>query len=210
MKLIEIYSGLIWSVCYEGEKKDTFSKLFRHWTDVEYLTKFITKNQRLLSNNIFFAGLSVKDVIMNALNEAINFNKDFTRYYWNEINGEHPNLDDRFVILNRRAGRDDLKREMYGHPKDDTKMTSVFRLYAVKVPSEKKEEPPAYVITGGGIKLSDSMPQMKELAREYTRIETVQGWLEQNKISTKEQLIDFQTKYAEQANDRMGKTGAKD
>ena len=192
MKLIEIYSGLIWSVCYEGEKKDTFSKLFRQWTDIEYLTKYITQRQRFLSNNIFFSGYSVKDVIMNALKEAVNFRAAFTRYYWNERNGTHPNLDDRFVVLNRRAGIDDLKREMYGHPRDDTMMTSVFRLYAVKVPSENSEEPPAYVITGGGIKLSDSMPQMKELNREYTRLKTVQGWLDQNGIFNKEQLIDFQ------------------
>ena len=190
--------------------KDSFSKLFNHWTDAEFLTNCITDNQCFLTNNLFFAGLSVKDVIMNALREARNFRKDFTQYYWNERNGTHPNLDDRFVILNRRARIDDFKREMYGHPPDSRLMTSVFRLYAIKVPSEKENEPPAYIVTGGGIKLTDSMPQMKELRREYNRIELVQNWLEQKKISTKEQLIEFQKKYAEQTINRMGKTGSKD
>lgn len=210
MKIVEIYSGLIWSVCYEGEKKDTFSKLFRQWTDAEQLTKFITEHQRFLCGNLFFAGLSVKDVIMNALSEARGFLRDFTQYYWNERNGIHPNFDDRFVILNGKSCKDDLKRKMYGHQQDETRMPSVFRLYAVKVPSAEKKEPPAYIITGGGIKLTDSMHQMKELTREYSKIETVQDWLERNRIFTKEQLIDYQKKYAEQANDRMGKTGAED
>ena len=191
MKLIEIYSGLIWSACYEGEKKDVFSKLFIHWIDAEYVTTFITNHQRFLNNNPFFAGLSIKDVIMNALREARNFKRDFTKYYWNQINKTHPNFKDRFVVLNRRAGFDDFKREMYGHSSEnDEPMVSVLRLYAVEVPSSQEDEPPAYIITGGGIKLADAMPQMKELNWEYQRLKFVQGWLEQNKITNKEQLIE--------------------
>ena len=210
MKLIETHTGIIWSAWYEGESVDVFARLFRQWIDTEYLTNYITENQRFLAGNPFFSGLSVKDVIMNANKEARAFRLAFNKYYWNGRNGTHPDLDDRFIVLNRRAGIDDLKREMYGHPPDLKLMTSVFRLYAVKVPSEKQNEPAAYIVTGGGIKLTDAMPQMKELQKEYNRIELVQNWLHQNKITTKEQLIAHQNKYAEQHNDKMGAVGEAD
>lgn len=210
MKLIETYSGIIWSAWYEGESKDVFAKLFKQWIDTEYVTNYIINNQRFLAGNPFFRGLSVKDVIMNANKEARSFLRSFNKYYWNGRNGNHPDLDDRFIVLNRRAGIDDLKREMYGHPPDLNLMTSVFRLYAVKVPSEKQNELAAYIVTGGGIKLADAMPDMKVLNWEYNRLESVQNWLKQNKITTKEQLIEHQNKYAKQHNDGMGETGTED
>ena len=199
MKLKETYQDIIWSACYEGEKTDVFSRLFKNWIDTEFVSEFIFKNQRFLNDNLHFAGYSVKDVIMNANREARSFRGLFEMYYNNQINKKHPNLDDMFIFLNKKRldGKDDLKRKMYGHPPNRNLMTSVLRLYAVKVPSGKKNEPPAYIITGGGIKLSDSMPEMKELNKEYTRIELVQDWLEQHKITNKEQLIEYQ-KNAEQ------------
>lgn len=196
MKLIEAYPGIIWSTCYEGTKEDVFTKLFKLWINLEYLTNYITARQRFLADNIYFRGLSVKEVIMNAFSEAKGFKKAFDEYYENEKKGQHPDYDDRFFILNRRAGIDDLKREMYGLPPNKG-ITSVFRLYAVKVPSEILNEPAAYIVTGGGIKLTDAMPQMKELKWEYNRLELVQNWLDQNKITTKEQLIAHQNKHAE-------------
>ena len=187
---------------------DVFSKLFRRWIDLEELTVFFTKNQRFLRNNIFFDGYTLKEVILNAYKEATSFRSDFTRYYWNQRNGKHPDLDDRFTLLNKRTNRDDLKREMYGHSQDIQKMTSVFRLYAIKIPSKKEGGSAAYIIIGGGIKLTDSMQEMKELKRELQRFELVQRWLEHNHISTKEQLIEYQSKNAENTNDRMGETGS--
>ena len=208
MRLVEKYKGLIWSACYEGEMKDVFSRLFQKWNDAEYLEEYFHSHEDFLQNNPHFQGWSVKEVIMNASREARFFHQAFTKYYWNQINNTHPNLDDRFITLNRLIeGKDDLKRKMYGHPPDPRLMTSVFRLYAVKVPSSYEDEPPAYIITGGGIKLSDAMPQMKELNHEYNRIEVVQNWLVQNKITNKEQLIDYQNN-ANQSNDGVGKAGA--
>lgn len=210
MKLIETYSGMIWSACYEGENKDVFSKLYKKWTDSEYLTEYILSHRGFLKDNPFFNNMTEKEIIQNAGKEARSFFKSFTKFYWNEKNNEHPNFSDRFVFLNKPTeGKDDLKRKMYGHPRDVNLMISVLRLYAVKVPSSKKDEPPAYIITGGGIKLSDSMPQMKELNQEYNRIETVQNWLALNKIADKEQLINHLNN-AKQSNDRVGETGDKD
>ena len=193
MKIVEIYSGLIWSACYEGTKRDVFSLLFTQWVDLEYLTSFITKNQRFLKDNPFFSGYSLKEIIIEARREAVGLRNNFSQYYWNEINGEHPDFDDRFFVLNRRAGFDDFKREMYGHPKSNWRMTSVLRLYAIKIPSENNAEPSAYIVTGGGIKLSNSMASMQELKREYSKMESVQRWLEINKITNKQQLIDYHT-----------------
>ena len=193
MKLVEIYSGLIWSVCYESTKKNVFSKLFDQWMDLEYLTTFITKNERFIKENPFFSGYSTKGVIMETWKEAKGLRKDFTQLYWNEKEGKHPDFNDRFFVLNRRGGFDDFKREMYGHPPNPSQMTSVLRLYAIEIPSDNNQEPSAYIVTGGGIKLTDAMPDMKELRHEYNLMVSVQKWLELNKITNKQQLIEYQT-----------------
>ena len=206
VRVVETYKDLIWSAFYEGEKEDVFTQLFKRWTDLEFLTTFIIQNQRYLNNNLYFAGYSVKEVILNAYREARSFRHLFEEYYHNQLNGKHPNLDDRFVLLNKTLdGKDDLKRKMYGHPKDDRQMTSVLRLYAVRVPSKEKNEPLAYIITGGGIKLSNAMPDMKELKKEYPKIELVQSWLNQHKITNKEQLIEYKNN-EDQLFNRVGKT----
>lgn len=190
MRLVEIYSDYIWSACYEGEKVDAFNRLFRQWLDAEFLHNFYASHKRFLDGNIFFSGYTEKDVELNTFKEALNLRKDFKKFFKNAQKGIHPDFDDRFLVLNRNAQEDDLKREMYGHPKDDRQMTSVLRLYAIKLPSAQNK-PPAYIITGGGIKLVDNNYQMKELKREMPLIDTVQNWLNRNKIETKEQLIDY-------------------
>ena len=209
MRLVEIYSGLIWSVCYEGDKRDVFSRLFAQWIDIEYLDTFINKNKRFLEGNLHFAGYTLKEVILETQKEAFRLRKDFSKYYWNEINGDHPDFDDRFFILNRGLDIDDLKRKMYGHQERIGQMTSVLRLYAIKVPPDDIRSSAAYIITGGGIKLSDAMSDMKELAREYHKMEMVQDWLRQKKIKNKRELIEKLTN-GNYANDGMGRVGVED
>lgn len=65
---------------------------------------------------------------------------------------------------------------------------TLLRLYAIRVESEKDGEPPAYIITGGGIKFSDKMGRMKELNQEYSKMLSVQKWLSAQGITTKESL----------------------
>lgn len=151
----------------------------------------------------------MKEVILETQKEAFRLRKDFSKYYWNEINGDHPDFDDRFFILNRGLDIDDLKRKMYGHQERIGQMTSVLRLYAIKVPPDDIRSSAAYIITGGGIKLSDAMSDMKELAREYHKMEMVQDWLRQKKIKNKRELIEKLTN-GDYANDGMGRVGVED
>ena len=49
------------------------------------------------------------------------------------------------------------------------------------------------------------MPDMKELKKEYPKIELVQSWLNQHKITNKEQLIEYKNN-EDQLFNRVGKT----
>lgn len=81
------------------------------------------------------------------------------------------------------------RRKLYGRS-DEVKndIGTLLRLYAIRVESEKDGEPPAYIITGGGIKFSDKMGRMKELNQEYSKMLSVQKWLSAQGITTKESL----------------------
>ena len=64
----------------------------------------------------------------------------------------------------------------------------MFRFYAIRVDSKTEGEAPAFIITGGGIKLTDWMGKMKELNQEYRMMLQVQEWLKEQGIITKESL----------------------
>ena len=109
------------------------------------------------------------------------------------MNSFHPDFRDRFYILEKPPYTDkkEARRKLYGRDDNCTSYDepdTVFRLYAIKLDSEMENESPAYIITGGGIKLAAKMPRMKELNQEYNKMLSVQEWLTKQGITTKESL----------------------
>ena len=194
MELKEIYPDVIWSVQYTGDEKNIFAIRMYQWRDAEYLENFIFRHKRFIENNPFWDNHSVQDIIVSAKREAKNLLKYINRLYTNTLHGLHPDFSDKFYILERPPYTEEkeARRKLYGRAEDDNGyndfISSVFRFYAIKVNSEKEDESPAYIITGGGIKLTAKMLNMKELNQEYNKMLSVQDWLSKQGIKTKESL----------------------
>ena len=193
MELKEIYPGVIWSIQYLGDEKNIFAKRMFQWRDVEYLESYITSHKQFIENNPHWKWYSVEDIIVSAKKDASKLLKYINTLYTNTLNNQHPDLSDRFYILEKPPYYEEKKarRKFYGrdpYADSDDDPDTVFRLYAIRVDSIKEGEAPAFIITGGGIKLSDNKKQMKELNQEYRLMLSVQEWLTKQGIITKESL----------------------
>lgn len=192
MELKEVYPGVIWSIQYTGDEKNIFAKLMFQWRDAEYLEDYIYKHKGFIENNSFWKEYSVQDIIVSAKKDASKLLQYLNTLYKNTLNGEHPDFSDRFYILEKQPYTENkaARRKLYG--REDCSCLdepdTVFRLYAIKLDSEHDNEKPAFVITGGGIKLAAQMNKMKELNQEYRKMLSVQEWLTKQGITTKETL----------------------
>lgn len=193
MELREVYPGVIWSIQYTGDDKNIFATRMYQWRDAEYLEDYIYKHKVFIENNPFWEGFSVADIIVSAKKDARYLLKYINKLYTNTLHGLHPDFSDRFYILEKPPYNEKKKarRKFYGRDDEYDSYeypATVFRFYAIKLDSEQKGVSPAYIITGGGIKLSDNMPKMKELNQEYNKMLSVQEWLAKQGIKTKESL----------------------
>lgn len=189
MDVAKILQDQVWSIILEGESIDRFSQLMRDWLDPEFIDEFFERNYNYIKNNPFYSSHTVQEVKTSAHKEAKRFLKDFVAYYKNSLLGAKPDLEEKFKCLYRVPVDADSehRRELYGY--SETDISSVFRLYGIRVDSDKEKEPPGYVVTGGGIKVKSRNNKDTALDREMTLMQSAQDWLKKQKLYTKEDLI---------------------
>lgn len=156
----------------------------------EYIHNYIYNHKEQIETNPFWDNCSFQDVMTSAINEAKNLESYFIQLYYNSEQGVSPTLEEKFVLLDKELLPDEVitRRKLYGKLRH-TYPPSLLRLYALRLESDEGE-PPIFIITGGGIKLSDDM-HTPELEDEIKRLRKVRTWLERNGIQTKEQFFTF-------------------
>jgi hypothetical protein len=170
LKLIVIFAGNIWSIQYDEEYSDEYTRLFECWTDMEYLEEFIEEHQDLLDDP-FWKGYSKESVILMIYKEASDFMQHLKTLYDNVCNGQLPDFDKEFHPLSRNSYEWKLERyKAYGKVIGNI-AKSFLRLYAIKIESN------VYVITGGGIKLTKTMNECTYLNNELHKLDIVRNWL---------------------------------
>ena len=190
-----IIGDIIFSAKYARTKKDFFTEVFLEWNDPEYIHDYVNKNKRFIENNIFFHGYTLKDIETAITDEVTVFRESFNKFIENSRNHEYPGLEDRFYVLSKDKKPPDARRKMYGHEENSNMMVSVLRLYAIKLPSKVADEIPCFLIIGGAIKFADNMEQMKQTRLILSRFDSVQNWLTLNKITTKEDIVQYITNH---------------
>lgn len=190
MLLVEIMEGSVWSVRYTGDKDDIFALLLDRWQDPEYIHDYIYQHKNDIETNPFWKNCSFQNVMLSAINEARNLEGYFCQLYYNSEKGLPPTLEEKFVPLDKELFPDETisRRKLYGKLKRSYP-PSVLRLYALRVDSVDGD-PPIFIITGGGIKLTEDMRTL-ELEDELQRLREVRTWLERKGIQTKEQFFTF-------------------
>lgn len=169
MKFVSIFGDedCLLSVKGDHEKFSEFDKVFRHWTDIEYLDTFFTTHEIDLKRP-FWEGISVGQAIIETRNEAIKFRQHLRR-----ISKKVPS--ERLVLLLRlfqplKKNQTSLsfleKKKAYG-----LSNKTWLRIYALKFGEDK------YVITGGAIKLTDNMSEREHTREELRKLEACKRFI---------------------------------
>ncbi len=191
MKIKTVVKDALYSVHYEGDAEDVFSKLAKQWNDVEYLDEFFENNRNRISSDDYWKDYKLEEIVAIARKSAVRFIVDVINCSKNQLLEYHPNLDDRFVLLEAMAfdERSKARRKMYG--RSNGNIPSLFRLYALRFPLDERGKY-CYLVTGGAIKLTRAMIEQKELSRQYKMMKSVQDLLGYMGIKCKEDFVNYE------------------
>jgi hypothetical protein len=163
MKIDCIFDENLFAFHYENESKNELDCLLDEWNDIEYLDTFYNENKRQIENNTYLR-INNEDefidiVIDNAQNideilEKLSNNNDLDSFF--EMLNINQNM---FEILSKRKGRQNL-----------------LRIYAIKIDSN------CYVITGGAIKITETMQGHQDTLLELPKLEKCKQYLKENDV----------------------------
>lgn len=158
MEIVPIFGTNLFAIKYSGETKDEFARLFELWQDPEYLEKFFESNKSDLEND-FWGSVSIEDAIFNTFNYAQYFEHKLLELSDANEEDQLTGLENIFVPLH------DSQYQLYFLKKSKAKKTWL-RIYALRVENN------IYIITGGAIKLTQTMQERKHTNVELRKIES--------------------------------------
>lgn len=180
MDIISIYPPYIFSIQYDDEEENEFDRLFQQWNNMVYVTQFFYTNQAYLNSSIWQNILEPEDAANQVRQEAADLEDLFDELYYNTVNGEKEDFDSHFHFL-----EGDYKYEYFQPPMKSygTERPSFLRLYAIKMKNN------TYLITGGGIKIADTIQNSPDLKEHVLQnIERVRDFLKMNGIEDSDDM----------------------
>lgn len=180
MDIVTIYSPYIYSIQYDDKNDNEFDRLLDQWNDVNYVTQFMKENQEYLKTDIWQRTPEPEDAARQVMDEAEALENLFDELNKNATDGKKPDFDSHFKYLEGK-----YKYELQWPPMKSygTIRPSLLRMYAIKM----KEN--VYLITGGGIKLSDTIQNSPVLKEHVIQdIDRVRSFLKENGIMDNEDI----------------------
>jgi len=169
MKIVRIFAEKLFAFHYDNENENELARLLEQWNDAHWLYGYFQKN-----------GLNTLEIY------------DFSEEIFENLS-EMENLLDN--IENDRAKLNELFR-----PLDDSHSgtgvlifqkgklrNNKLRLYALKIADD------CYVITGGAIKMSQSMQGHRDTAKELQKLTKAKEYLKTNDVFDDDSFYEFLT-----------------
>lgn len=180
MVIEEIFPPHIYSVRYDGEDDNEYDRLFNEWNDMEYVTTFMETHQQYLSSPVWSQTPTPEDASRQVYEEAEIMESNFEELAENSANGSKPDFDSLFRFFN---GKYQYELEIPPMKSYGPKRPSLLRIYAIKLQQNR------YLITGGGIKLADTIQNSPGLQDHVLQnIDKVRDFLFTNGISDSEDI----------------------
>lgn len=163
----DIVKGSLYSVVYESETISEFHKLMELWHDQEYLRNFFETHQEDLKRDIW-NGITIDDAIRRTRKEAQILEQKLIELAHTGKTERYENLATHFRPLTENFRENDkyYKEKAYG-----LEYPSWLRIYAIHV------KPNLYVISGGAIKLTETMNERDHTLLELTKLEITRNYL---------------------------------
>lgn len=188
MKIVGIFAVVnlnLTAVKFKENKKNEFRLLFDNWLDPIYLYNFFDENKSDLQSG-FFGDITVDEAVEYTIQESeemeayiIEVAKTGSLDFQNTLH------DLVFTPLHKNDYSVQLlPSKAYGRTRP-----SWLRLYAIEI------DPNQYVVSGGAIKLTETMNERSHLKRELKKMEVTQEYLKENNLFTKDDLESFEIRY---------------
>lgn len=163
MKIVPIFGTNLFAFQYTGETKDELSRLFDLWADPEYLEEFFEDNNADITHG-YYGTFTVEGAIFETYEHA-------------------ESLEEHLLALAEQSEYEQLKGlEQIFKPlhNSQTKILQLnkskarnhwLRLYALRVDKN------VYIITGGAIKLTQTMQERQHTMDEINKIDRCRQFL---------------------------------
>jgi hypothetical protein len=168
IRIVRIFDERLFSVQYGGDEKNELRRCLDAWNDATYIFQFLKANRKDLKNrDIFTASEQISD-------DAAELERQLDAF--GSIRGN--DFDGMFVPLDNNEYRPALlsKRK---------KRSGFLRLYAIKIGQN------CFLITGGAIKLTQTMKEREHTAQELQKLDKVRDMLRHHDISDTESFFEW-------------------
>ena len=180
MDIFEIFPPYIYSIKYDEQDENEFERLFAEWNDVESIMFFLEKNRNYLKADIWKKISEPESAARQILDEAEALEILFEELAEHAKEGDKPDFESHFHYL---EGKYKYELEYPPMKSYGNSNPSLLRLYAIKMDKN------TYLITGGGIKLADTIQNSPGLqAHVLQNINHVRSWLKANGIMDNEDM----------------------
>jgi hypothetical protein len=174
LEIVSIYPPYIYSVRYDRWDENEFDRLFQLWNDVGAVAQFIRDNSHWLKTPFWLDKIEPEDATRQVLDEAESLETLFDVLNENTSKGQKPDFDSHFQYLD---GKYKFVLEWQPMKSYGTSRPSLLRIYAIKMAAN------TYLITGGGIKLADTIQNSPDLKDHIIQdIDVVRTYLKENGI----------------------------
>jgi hypothetical protein len=180
----EIIQNSLYAVEYNNTGFDEFCNIFEKWSDTEYLETFFENHKSDLESG-FFDTDTIENAIFRTLEEAKKLETLLVEIAEKGKSDTLNCLQSLFKPLNKSENTkfpipDFQKSKTYG-----SNHKSWLRVYAIRIDSN------VYIITGGTIKLTQTMNEREHLKDELNKLNLVKQFLIDNDIIDNDSIIDF-------------------
>jgi hypothetical protein len=172
MKIIPIFADKLYSFQYGNETNCEYFRLIDNWNDTVYIYNFYNDNLSKIKNNSYLENHQTledfSDFIFDLAMDLDEYLNELTQN--NDLNSFFKPLSEAKyeISIGKFKGRQ-----------------NILRLYALKIDEN------CFIITGGGIKLTQTMDQDENLKRELLKLSQCQAYLKENFIDNSDTFFEF-------------------
>jgi hypothetical protein len=159
MKIFTIFEKRLYAFKFPNEDYDQFERLFDCWQDPEFLENFFTQHERDLRSNFYRTlSISVEDAVLYTIDEAKRLEKRLLYL----SSDPRQSLSDVFKPL---SDWDFGKYKSFKYKAYGSRRKSWLRIYAIRMAAN------IYIVTGGAIKLTQTMQDREHTATELRKMD---------------------------------------
>lgn len=171
MKIVPIFANRLFAFVYknneaEGYQENEYDRLMELWTDTEFLWNY-AKNNGIVNIEKFVADRLDDAETIQDLFEELNETEKTLDHYFQPLHDHETGIK----ILALKKGK--------------TSKWDGLRLYAIKIDNN------CFVITGGAIKMSQTMQDHPDTFEELRKIHRAQSYLKDNGVMDSDSFFEF-------------------